>query len=880
MRNLVIFLFLVIPSVSYSQMESDSLLSLMQVDTTSNNEMDSTIQKSEIETTINYSAKDSIFYDLKSQKIKLYGNSKIDYGEINLEAYEILVDWNDKTLDADYLTDSTGKKIGKPIFSEGNQSYETDKITYNFDSRKAKIKGIVTQLDDAYMQGEDVKKNEEDELFISHAMYTTCNLEEPHFHISSGKIKVIPGKKVVSGPFHLKFGDIPTPLGFIFGMFPQPKKKVSGLIMPNYGEEKRRGFYLRDGGYYFAVNDHIDLRLTGDVYSKGSYGMTLGSSYKKRYSYSGNLRFNYNKSKLGDFENPSTSNDFSFSWSHTPDAKGKSSRFSSSVNFQTNSYNQNKNLVYSDFNESINAQFNSNISYTKTFKGSPFNLSANLRHSQNVQTKKVNLTLPDVSYNMSRIYPFKNLGKLGKTALGKISISHRFNGKIELTNGSVGNSLSGLNILNSSNNFSEQIDFNMDNLNSIIDRSKIGGKHTIPISTSFNLLKYFTVSPSVNYNEIWYFKKLSYNYNELEDGIEIDTTNSFQRAWSYSSAFALSTRIYGTVFFKKGKIKAIRHVISPEISMSFSPDFTKPKFGYYENVQINSEGDTKLLSKYENFLFGSPRIGSSASMNFYIGNNLEMKVVDKNDTISGTRKIKIFDNLSFSSSYNFLADSFRLAPVRFSTRTSFFKRLINLSVSGNIDPYTFKLDSISENSSGIKNVYQRRVDELAYKNNQGIGSLAYINMSLGFRFSAKDFRSEDEEEKDSSFGTREEIDYINSNIAEYIDFNVPWSINASYNLNRRKLGFRDPTITQTLTFSGDVSISEKTKISFRSGYDFKFKMLTQTSINATRDLHCWRINFSWVPFGRFQSYNLSINAVSALLQDLKLEKRSRFFDNL
>ena len=880
MRNLIIFLFLVIPSVSYSQMESDSLLSLMQVDTTSINEMDSTIQKSEIETTINYSAKDSIFYDLKSQKIKLYGNSKIDYGEINLEAYEILVDWNDKTLDANYLTDSTGKKIGKPIFSEGNQSYETDKITYNFDSRKAKIKGIVTQLDDAYMQGEDVKKNEEDELFISHAMYTTCNLEEPHFHISSGKIKVIPGKKVVSGPFHLKFGDVPTPLGFIFGMFPQPKKKVSGLIMPNYGEEKRRGFYLRDGGYYFAVNDHIDLRLTGDVYSKGSYGMTLGSSYKKRYSYSGNLRFNYNKSKLGDFENPSTSNDFSFSWSHTPDAKGKSSRFSSSVNFQTNSYNQNKNLVYSDFNESINAQFNSNISYTKTFKGSPFNLSANLRHSQNVQTKKVNLTLPDVSYNMSRIYPFKNLGKLGKTALGKISISHRFNGKIELTNGSVGNSLSGLNILNSSNNFSEQIDFNMDNLNSIIDRSKIGGKHTIPISTSFNLLKYFTVSPSVNYNEIWYFKKLSYNYNELEDGIEIDTTNSFQRAWSYSSAFALSTRIYGTVFFKKGKIKAIRHVISPEISMSFSPDFTKPKFGYYENVQINRKGDTKLLSKYENFLFGSPRIGSSASMNFYIGNNLEMKVLDKNDTISGTRKIKIFDNLSFSSSYNFLADSFRLAPIRFSTRTSFFKRLINLSISGNIDPYTFKLDSISENSSGIKNVYQRRIDELAYKNNQGIGSLAYINMSLGFRFSAKDFRSEDEEEKDSSFGTREEIDYINSNIAEYIDFNVPWSINASYNLNRRKLGFRDPTITQTLTFSGDVSISEKTKISFRSGYDFKFKMLTQTSINATRDLHCWRINFSWVPFGRFQSYNLSINAVSALLQDLKLEKRSRFFDNL
>ena len=881
MRNLITYILFFIPLVSYSQKESDSLTALISSDTIALDAVDSINNKRDIDTTINYSSIDSIFYDLKTQTIKLYGKSKIDYGDINLEAHEILVDWNEQIIDANYMTDSTGKKVGKPVFTEDNQSYETDKITYNFESRKAKIKGIVTQLDDAYMQGKDVKKNEQDELFIHEAKYTTCNLANPHFHISSKKIKVIPGKKVVSGPFHLKFGNVPTPLGFIFGMFPQPKKTVSGIIMPNYGEEKMRGFYLRDGGYYFAINDNLDLRLTGDIYSKGSYGLTLGTNYKKRYAYSGNLRFNFNKSKMGDFENPATSNDFSFSWSHTPDSRGKSSRFSSSVNFQTNSYNQNKNLVYSNFNESINAQFNSNISYSKTFKESPFNFSANLRHSQNVQTKKVNLTLPDISYNMSRIYPFKNVGKLGKTAIGKLSISHRFTGKIDLSNGSVGSSFSGINVINSSNNFSEQIEFNFDNINSILDRSKIGGKHTIPISTSFNLLKYFTVSPSINYNEIWYFKKLNYTYNEIENGIEIDTTNAFSRAWSYSSAFSMSTRVYGTVFFKKGKIKAIRHVISPEISFSFSPDFTKPKYGYYENIQINETGEKKLLSKYENFLYGTPRIGSSASMNFYLGNNLEMKVLDKNDTISGTKKIKIFENLSFSSSYNFLADSFNLNPIRFSTRTSFFKRLINLSVSGNIDPYSYKLDSISELSNGTKMIYQRRINEMSFKNNQGIGSLAFINIALGFRFSAKDFQGDaKEEEKESTFGTRQEIDYINSNIAEYIDFNVPWSLNASYNLNRRKIGFRDPTITQTLTLSGDLSLSEKTKLSFRSGYDFKNKMFTQTSINATRDLHCWRINFSWVPFGRFQSYNLSINAVSALLQDLKLEKRSRFFDNL
>ena len=880
MKVIALNLFLLFPFLLFSQNEIDSLFIGSESDSTQSLVYDTVDTRGEIETTVNYVAADSIFYNIENQKISMYGESNIDYGNINLQAEEIEIDWNQKTIEANFKVDSIGKKVGKPIFSEDNQSYETDKITYNFDSKKAKIKGIVTQLDDAYMQGEDVKKNEFDELFIHDAKYTTCNLAEPHFHISARKIKVIPGKKVVSGPFHLKFRDVPTPIGFIFGMFPQPKKTISGIVMPNYGEEKRRGFYLRDGGYYFAVNEKLDLQLTGDIYSKGSYGLSLGTNYKKRYSYNGSLRFDYNSTKMGEFEDSGVSKDFSLAWSHSPDSRGKSSRFSSSVNFQTNSYNQNKNLVYSNFNESINAQFNSNISYSKTFKGTPFNFSANLRHSQNVQTKKVNLTLPDISYNMSRIYPFKNIGKLGKTALGKLSLSHRFTGRVQLSNAGIGSNLSGINIVNSSDNFSEQIEFNLDNFNSILDRSKIGVKHTIPVSTSFNLFKYFTFSPNLNYEEIWYLKKLNYSYNEIENGIRIDTTNSFSRAWSYNTAFSMSTRIYGTLFFKKGKIKAIRHVISPEVSFSFSPDFTKPKFGYYEDVRINEEGDTKLLSKYENFLYGTPRIGSSASMNFYIGNNLELKVLDKNDTISGTKKIKIFDNLAFTSSYNFLADSFKLSPIRFNARTSFFKGLINLNLSGNIDPYIYKLDSVVE-SSNSSVIYQRRVSDLAIINKQGIGSLDFINIALGFRFSAKDFKSDGRDtELNSEFGTNEELNYINSNIAEYIDFNIPWSINASYNLNRRKLGYRDPTLTQTLTFSGDLSVSEKTKVSFRSGYDFKNKMFTQTSINATRDLHCWRISFNWVPFGRFQSYNLSINAVSALLQDLKLEKRSRFFDNL
>lgn len=858
-------------------LQKDSLL--LSVDTLIN-KVDSIIEKkSDVETTVNYTSKDSIFFDLKNQKMTLYGDAKIDYGEIKLDANKIKVDWIDQTLDANYVLDSAGKKMGKPIFSDAGQSYETDKITYNFKSKKALISGIVTQQDDAYMQGVKVKKNEIDELFIQDAKYTTCNLADPHFYISSKKIKVIPKKKVISGPFHLKFGNIPTPLGFIFGMFPQPKKTVSGIVVPSYGEEKRRGFYLRDGGYYFAINEYIDLRVTGDIYSKGGFGTSIGTNYKKRYAFSGSLRFNYNKSKTGEIENPMESNDFSLSWSHSPDSRGKSGRFSSSVNIRTNSYSQNKNLVYSNFDESISSQFNSNVSYSKTFKGTPFNFSSNLRHSQNVQTKIVNLTLPSISYNMNRIYPFKNLGKLSKTALGKLSFSHRFIGQIKLSNGSL-SSLSDNNIINANQVNSEQIDFKLDNINEILNRSKIGGKHSIPISTSFNLFKFFTFSPGINYDEVWYLKKLSYSYDDDQKGVRIDTVDGFSRVWSYNSSLSLSTRIYGTVFFKKGKIKAIRHVITPQISMSFRPDFTKKKYGYYEEVQINETGETKLYNNYQGFLFGSPSIGSSASINFSIGNNLEMKIVDEKDSISGTKKIKIFDNLTFNSSYNFLADSFKLSPIRFSTRTTFFKNLINLSVGGNIDPYSFVLDSIQENVNGTKTYYQRRVNEFTLQNKRGIGSLDYISIAIGFRFTPNDFKNKDENEKESEYGTDEELDYINANPEEYVDFNIPWSLNGNYSLNRRKIGFQDANITQTFNLAGDLSITEKTKVTFRTGYDFKNKMLTQTSINVVRDLHCWRLSFNWVPFGRFQSFNLTLNAISSLLQDLKLEKKSRFFDNL
>jgi len=837
--------------------------------------------RGDINTTIEYSAVDSIYFDMRQQNVYLYGASQIDYGEIKLEADRIKINWIDNTIEADYTSDSTGRKIGKPIFTEKSQSYETDEMTYNFRSRKAIIQGIITQQGEAYVQGETVKKNEEDELFIRNAKYTTCNLANPHFHISSRRLKAIPGNKVISGPFNLAFQEVETPLGFFFGMFPQPRKKTSGVIVPSYGEENRRGFFLRDGGYYWAASDYADFRITGDIYSKGGYSLNVNNNYKKRYAYTGGLRFSYNRFLSDEPTESLDTKDFSLNWNHSPQSKG-TSRFSSSVNIRTNSYNQNNNLVDQDFSQSISAQFSSNVSYSKTFKGTPFNISANMRHNQNVQTKAITITAPEFTSNMNRIYPFKNIRSLSKGILGKLNFSHNFTARNDISNAAVPQ-LTGVNVVNRDPEFDSLLVFNGDNFGKILERAKIGGQHRIPISTSFTAFNFLTVSPNLNYTELWYTRELTYSYDPELQGVRVDTLNGFSRAGFYSFGASLNTRLYGTKYFSKGKIAAIRHVLTPQIGFSYSPDFTKEKFGYFEEVQVDEEGTTRLFSRYNGFVYGSPPEGESASLNLTLNNNLEMKVKTKNDSVNSTRKMKIFDNLSFSSGYNFLADSFALREIRFSTRTNFFDNLINVNVQGTIDPYVYILDSEEETANG-RTVSQRRINKYAWNNGEGLGNISQLNTAFGFRLTPRAFQkkgddSEEDDEKVSEYGTEEELAHINSNPEEYVDFSIPWSISGNYSVNRRQRGFEDATITQTLQFSGDFSITEKTKIDFRSGYDFENKEFTQTSINVIRDLHCWSMRFNWVPFGRFQSFEITISAKSSLLQDLKLEKRRRFFDN-
>ena len=841
--------------------------------------------KGDVETTIEYQSRDSILFDLTSQEMFLYGESEIVYGDITLTAERIDVDWAGNTLNARFVKDdSTGRKIGKPIFKEANDLYETDDMIYNFKSRRAMINGIITEQDGAIMHGDRVKKNEVDELFIRGAKYTTCDLADPHFHIQSTKLKVIPNDKVMSGPFNLYFGDIPTPLGFLFGMFPQPREKASGIIFPSWGEDRTRGFFLRQFGYYFDVNEYMDLKLTGDIYSKGSWGVQGNSNYRVRYKFRGNMNVRYNKTVSANFDSEDFAKDLWVTWSHNPESFG-TSRFSASVSGGTNSFTQNNNNLGRDYNSNVNAQFSSNVSYSKTFKGTPFSLTANARHTQNISTGLMSMTLPEVSLNATRMTPFKNVPGMSKNPLGKLGFSYRMAMKNEITNAALPEP--NFHVVNEDTTNYEQIDFNMDNLPALMERAKQGMRHQIPINTSFNMLKYFTVSPSFNYTEVWYPKELKYSYDDELNGVRIDTLQGFSREGWWSTGASMATRLYGFLPIGGKKIQAIRHVMTPNIGFSYSPNFADPSRGVFQEVQVNEEGDTRTFSKYQNFAYGGPTQGENASLSFSLSNNLEMKVKSKNDSIDEFEKIKLFDNLSFSTGYNFLADSFNLSKINWNARTSFFDSKLSLNLSGTVDPYIYVLDSISESSRGDQ-VYDRRLDQFAWNSGQGLGQLERMTVAIGANLGPKQ-RGGNQNNKnpnspvspgnpgginpEDNFQAGDVNQFIATDANQYVPFDVPWNLRVNYSFNYSKVGFDESRITQTLQFGGGLSLTEKTNVQINSGYDLEQHEFTFTNIILTRDLHCWSINFNWVPFGPQQSYFFTIQVKSGLLKDLKYDRQ-------
>lgn len=841
---------------------------------------DTLIYKSDVETRVDYEAKDSIVFNLVTNDIYLYGETSITYGHIGLTAAETSINWNTKIMEAHYLEDSTGRKVGKPVFTEKEESYEASEMTYNFQTKKAFINGIITQQGEAYMQGQKVKKSGE-ELYITDAKYTTCNLADPHFHIAAKKLKVIPGNKVISGPFNLAFREIKTPLGFIFGMFPQPEKNVSGVIIPSYGEQRNQGFFLRGGGYYLKFNEYIDARVTGDIYTSGAWGVRINSNYKKRYAYNGGINFDYNVLRQFSVIENSGPQSFGFSlgWRHTPQNYG-SSRFSSSVDIRTNSYNRTTNLAITDIQRSIESTLSSSINYSKTFRNTPFSMTSTLRHRQNLAKGTVDVLLPDVAFNTKRQFPFKKIKSLEKGVLGKLGFSHNFSGKNALSNGPKPK-VSGITQTNRTALDDSLISFNSENLPLLFERAQIGGIHRIPISTSFNLFKFFTVSPGASYTEVWYPKELRYSdYDSIEDGHVVEEIAGFSRSGWYNFSTSMSTRLYGFVYFNKGKIKAIRHVMNPSVSFSYSPDFSDPdrRNSAYQRV-IGKNGEVLNLSKYAGFTFGGPAARENANLSFGITNNLEMKVASKKDTITGTKKVSIFDNLSFNSGYDLLADSFNLRDISISAATSLFNKKLRLSTGGTLNPYTYVLDGDEFNSRGERNS-GREIDQLKWFNGQGIGQIQSWRVSLSTSFSSSKGKKKNLETPRENPAEQAELDYILQNPEDYIDFNIPWSLSLNYNISYSKRGFSEGKLnTNSLQANGNFSLTKNTKVTFSSGYNIQQKLIQPTNIGIIRDLHCWSLSFNVVPFGTQQSFNLRINAKSSVLQDLKLEKRRSWLDN-
>ena len=868
-----ISLFLSFSAYAQEPTESDSL-SVAPSDSLKNPaDTVKTTPKGDIETTIVYSANDSINTSVDGQIVTLYGNAKIKYGSIELEAEEITIDYAKNTLSAHGIRDSLGQRVGYPIFKNGQEVYETKDIMYNFKTGRARISEVVTQQGEGYLAGETVFKNEKNELLSLRNSYTTCNLEHPHFRIRSTKTKAIPDDKIVSGPFYMEFNDVPLyPLGFLFGMFPAQRESKSGLIFPSYGEERVRGFNLRGGGYFFDISDYFKLAITGDIYSKGGHGIYVNSNYVKRYRYRGSFNFSYSKNKTNtQIENPSVANDFRITWSHSPQTKG-TGRFSSSVNAATTTFNQNNNLIYGYSNSINSADFNnltrvmsSNISYNKRFATTPFSMGLNMPFKQDLISKAVDIT-PNLTVNMQNQYPFQR--KDGQpTVLDNFSIGYSMAATDRITNnlGRVGPEAEQDSIAA----------FNLENFSTYFRNGKKGIRHSVPVGYSFKAFNYFTVSPSMSYEEKWYFEQLNWKYELSGNTGRIvidDTVKGFNRITNYSFGTSFNTRIFGTKYFKKGKVQAIRHVMNPTVSFSFTPDFSK-NVEYFQPIQEN--GKITYKSRHEGFVYGGSTPGRSGAVGFSLGNTLEMKVKGEQDTVA--RKVNILNNLAFNTSYNLMADSFNLAPVSISANTNILDNTFNINLSASLDPYTYGEIVDAETQA----VTERRFDRLVWKDGR-LGRITSATMAINTNLNPKGNKNDQKSRTKISQSNlpEQEKEYLINNPNSYVDFDIPWSLRVNYSLSYRHALNADPQVTQSIQFSGDLSLSEFWKITFNSGYHFEQGEFTQTDLGISRDLHCWTMRLYWVPFGRFTSYNFTINVKASVLQDLKLERRKPFFDNL
>lgn len=813
-------------------------------------------KKPVLEAEIKYNATDSIITDMENQKVYLYKDGVVTYQEIELKANYIALDLASKEIYAEGLPDSTGTMTGTPVFKDGEEEFESKTLRYNFETKKGIITDVKTTQGDGIVHSERTKKISDDAFILKKGKYSTCDADHPHFYLRMTRAKVITNKKIITGPAYMVLEDFPIYFPLIpFGFFPNSTTYSSGILIPTYGEEQNRGFFLRDGGYYWAAGQFFDLTLKGSVYSKGSWGADVGTNYKKRYKYNGRFNFKYNSNK---YEDTAPSNGFSLQWSHSQDSKANPNRtFSASVNLSTSSYDKENSLSAQNYLQTTKS---SSISYTQKIENSPFNFSMNMRHSQNSRDTTLSLSLPEMTFNVAKMYPFRNKNRIGKARwYDKIGFSYT---------GNIKNSITAKEY--------EILD------KSLIKDWKNGWQHSIPISLpNFNLFKYINFSPSFSYSERWYTNYLDGKYVTGADAnssyLQLDTLYAFKRNYNYSYAVSATTNLYGMYTMKNpnSKIKAIRHKITSSLSFSYTPDFGQAKFGFYDHY-IDYNGVEQYYNRFDGAVFGSAGRGESGSINFSLSNNLEAKMLDQADSIKSDdkeitdkeikyKKVKILDNLSMSTSYNLVADSMNMSIISIRGRTTI--KGISVNFGGNLDPY-----NVDRNG--------KPYHEYMWNVGQGLkklGRLTSANMSFGMSFQSKKGQDKASETKEAD----EEEHILPGGYDQYYDFNIPWDFRFDYSLtysNPYRPNIK-PSIMQSLNFSGQLSLTENWRLSMNTNFDIQAMKFSFTTFNVSRELHCWAMSFNFVPFGDRKSYSFTLSAKSSMLKDLKLEKQRSWFDN-
>lgn len=800
---------------------------------------------------VKYKARDSVAMDLSTRRAFLYSDGKIDYGEMILEADRIEVDFGNQILHAYGTTDTAGDAVGRPFFKQDGDEYHADTITYNYNTQKGIIQSVITQEGEGYLHGKKVKKLNDSVMYLSGGSYTTCNYAHPHFAINFTKSKLITGDKIVTGPAWITVEDAPTPIAVPFAFFPITHDRASGLIIPSYGWMNYRGYYLKDGGYYWAINDNLDLSLLGEIFTNLSWAGEVKTNYYRRYHYKGLFDMRLGRVYTGIRGDPNTFNsysDFKLVWQHDQDAKANpNSRFSANVNLQSRNYNKNT----TNSSDYFSSTTTSSISYN-TKLGSYLNLAATARESYNAQTGVMTIKLPSITLSSVTIYPLRRKKPVG---------GYRWYENISLSY-----------VLNAEDNITTQ---DSDLFKQVtIDRMRYGIQHSIPLSSTVKVFKYFNWTNSITYHERWHWSTINKNYDSVTNTVTIDTIRGFRANRDFSFTSNLSTRVYGMFQFKHGPLKAVRHVINPTIGFNFRPDFGAAYLGYWKEYTDNT-GYVHRYSIFEQSLYGGPPDGRSGQLRVSIGNNLEIKVQNPFDTAAEVKKVTLLENLTFGGSYDLAKDSLNFSNLSVTGRTTLFRSVV-INYSGSFCPYV--IDSIGN----MHNRFLWKEERKLFRTQNSTWS-AQLSLNLN----NNTFKSDGEKSKGQPVYSLLQTPYNYSPtmlMGGYVDFSVPWNISVSYSFSHvssyvaRERNLKSETI-QSISLSGNLSLTPNWKLAMTTGYDFVNHGMSYTTVDIYRDLHCWEMRFSWVPFGYYRSWSFQINIKADALRDVKYEKRESYLEN-